>query len=67
MFNGRAINSNLITTIHKAEETNRGNEKLYVIRVQVLQTQASFRETYTTEEERDKQFHKLICKLNDTV
>ena len=66
LFNNRAINSNLITNISKVTETNRGKETLYCIRVQMLQTQGSFRETYSTEELRDNEFHKLICKLNES-
>ena len=65
IFNERIINTNFITTIWKGEETNRGQNKLYVIRVQLHQANGSFRETYITEEERDSAFNHLFDEIND--
>lgn len=63
-FNDRVINTNFITQIWKTKEEQR-NGIVYLIRIQLHQTNGSFREIYTNEEERDKYFNELIDKINN--
>jgi len=64
-FNDRVINTNFITTIFKTEEDHRAYGKVYLIRIQLHQVNGSFRETYTTKEERDKAFDELVYEINN--
>lgn len=64
-FNDRVINTDFITTIWRSEETNRSNDKIYLIRLQLHQVNGSFRESYTTEEDRNIAFDKLFCEINN--
>ena len=64
-FNDRVINTDFITTIWRSEETNRSNDKIYLIRLLLNQVNGSFRESYTTEEYRNIAFDKLFCEINN--
>lgn len=65
VFNNRVLNTNFITQMWKSEEHNINHEKCHLIRIQLHQTQGSFRESFANEEDRDNAFHRLVCQFNE--